>query len=88
MTFTLLGALVAFSKVLNSIGLFLDIWGAFLLFKFGLPEEIRRSGANALVLEQVDVAEAAKAKRYDRRGKFGLGLLLVGFVLQLLSNFF
>jgi hypothetical protein len=88
MTFTLLGAVVAYSKVLNSIGLLLDISGAYLLFKFGLPEEIRRSGAIALALEQVDEAEAAKAKCYDRRGKFGLGLLVVGFVLQLLSNFF
>jgi hypothetical protein len=71
----------------NSAGLVLDIGGAYLLFRFGLPAEISRSGAVHLVAEQANAAEIALGKRYDRWGHTGLGLLIAGFVLQLLSNF-
>lgn len=84
---TLLGCTVEVSKLLNSSGLVLDIAGAYMLFKFGLPAEISRSGAQYLELEQNDIDEAKKAQKYDRLGRFGLGLLVGGFVLQLASNF-
>ena len=39
------------ANCINSIGLLVDIFGAFLLWRYGLPEEISRSGAVPLSLE-------------------------------------
>lgn len=50
----------------NSLGLFLDILGVILLFRFGLPQDVRRGGESFSRTEGVDQREAAKAKRYDR----------------------
>ena len=73
--------------LLNSIGLTLDIIGAVLLFKYGLPEDLDRHGHQRLILEQIDEEEARLAQRYDKLSKAALSLLIVGFVLQLVSNF-
>lgn len=78
---------VTYSTWINSVGLVLDICGAVLLWKYGLPEAISREGHQYIVLEQKDEAEAEKAKAYDFWSKLGLGLLIFGFVLQLVSNF-
>jgi hypothetical protein len=75
------------SALVNSIGLVFDIVGAVLLWRYGLPEPISRTGAVHLILEQTDDTEKAKAKRYDRIARWGIALLIVGFALQLLSNF-
>lgn len=72
---------------INSIGLVLDIIGAILLWKYGLPPSLSREGHVAIIQEQDDEAEAEKAKWYDLLGNVGMGLLLAGFVLQLASNF-
>jgi len=48
----------------NSLGLVCDIIGAYLVWKYGLPE--RLSGAGHLYLVgKTDEAEIAKAKRYS-----------------------
>lgn len=72
---------------LNSLGLVLDILGVVLLFKFGLPASISRTGTSFLALEGEDKAERAKAQRYDFWARVGLALLIVGFLLQLISNY-
>lgn len=74
------------ANCVNSIGLVFDILGAYLLWKFGLPAAISREGTVGLATETDDHAEAAKAKQYDRLGNVGLILLVIGFVLQLVSN--
>ncbi len=50
----------------NSIGLLFDIAGVVLLYNFGLPENVSRSGTSALLHEGTDLAEVAKAAKYDR----------------------
>ena len=75
------------SESINSFGLVLDIIGVCLVWKFGLPAEISRTGAMNLIAEQSDDAQIAQGKMYDRWGKIGLSCLLVGFVFQLISNF-
>ncbi len=71
---------------LGSIGLILDIVGAFLIYKYGLPEEVSRTGSVSLVLEQEDIEEKEKGKRYDCLSKIGFSLLILGFVFQLISS--
>ena len=72
-------------EVVNSAGLALDIGGVILLFFYGLPEEISKTGAGHLTWGE-DKEEAKKWKRYKRRSRWGLVLLVWGFFLQLVSN--
>jgi hypothetical protein len=78
---------MATANVVNSRGLICDIIGALILWRYGLLEPISRRGAIYLVCEQSDDAEAAKGKRYDRIALWGIALLVVGFGIQLVSNF-
>lgn len=50
------------SNLVSSIGLVCDIIGAVLIWRFGLPEPVSRSGAIHIICEQTDEAEKAKAK--------------------------
>ncbi len=75
------------SNLINSIGLFLDIVAVWVIWYYGLPEPISRSGAVCLVTEETDEVEKAKAKLYDQMARWGIGLVIVGFGLQLVSNF-
>jgi len=75
------------SLVINSLGLALDVVGAFLIYKFGLPPQIDREGTVYLVTEEVDETEKQKAKQFDVRSELGIKLLIAGFLLQLVSNF-
>lgn len=72
---------------LNSLGLFLDIIAGLLLWKYGLPENINRKGMSFLALESTDKDEVEKAKKYDILSRLGVVLLILGFALQLISNY-
>ena len=78
-------------EIINSIGLLLDIGGVCLLFKFGLPAELKRDGTSDVAYWAIgdpikQAAEKAKAKRYENFGRFALGLIVLGFLLQIISN--
>lgn len=75
------------ATAVNSLGLVMDIIGVLLLWKFGLPESISREGHVTLIIEESNQAEVAKAKIYDRWALFAVGALVLGFTLQLASNF-
>ena len=75
------------SNLINSLGLFLDIIGVILIWNFGLPDSISREGHTFITTEGSDEREKARAARYDRWSKIGLSLVIVGFVVQLVSNF-
>jgi hypothetical protein len=77
---------VPLGTLINSAGLLLDIVGALILWKYGLPADVNRAGASALLLESVDDEEIARGKRYDQLSRVGLALLVLGFALQLVSN--
>jgi hypothetical protein len=73
-------------KWFGPIGLILDIIGAYLIFKYGLPEELSRTGATFIVTEEENADEIVKAKKYDKLSKLGFRLLIVGFLFQLISS--
>jgi len=75
------------STLVNSIGLILDIVGALLLIKFGIPPKIDREGHMHLILEQEDQDEIQKARIYDRWSTFAILLIVAGFIFQLVSNY-
>lgn len=78
---------MSLSTCINSLGLLLDIAGVVLIWRFGLPPEVSRSGMTLLAIEGNDPKEIAKGKRFDFYSRLGLGILIAGFVLQLVSNF-
>ena len=73
------------SAVVNSIGLLLDIVGVVLMFRFGLPPDVTRTGAGYLTWG-VDEGEVRKSKLYDRMSWVALALLILGYGLQIASN--
>lgn len=79
--------MISCATLINSIGLLIDIGGALLLWKFGLPETLSREGHQYIVSGQTDETEKAKAAGYDRWSRIGLSLIIAGFVFQLISNF-
>lgn len=72
-------------KWLSPIGLIFDVIGAILVYRYGLPEEISRTGAITRVLDQENELETVKAKKYDKYSKCGFYLLILGFLLQFVS---
>ena len=74
------------SDVINSVGLALDIGGVILLFIYGLPEPISKTGATNLIVETQNNEDVEKWKRYKKKSYLGLALLVLGFSLQLVSN--
>jgi hypothetical protein len=75
------------SRALSSVGLAMDLSGALLLWRFGLPEALRRDRAESLICEQRDEAEVVKARLCDRWSTAALCLMSIGFGLQLLATF-
>ena len=74
------------SETINTVGLALDIVGVVLLFRFGLPPDVRRGGTVSLILEQTDEDEARKAKRYDKFSYSALVMIVIGFLLQIVAT--
>lgn len=80
-----------FAAYINSLGLVLDIFGVILLFWFGLPSRFVTDGppTNALSFgwdpDSVEQWEK-KWNRYNCMSWFALVLLVLGFVLQIVSN--
>ena len=75
------------ANIINSLGLSLDIIGVALLFRYGLPpENVSRTGAQLLAWG-TDPAVREKGRRYVRMSWVALCCLVVGFALQIVSNF-
>lgn len=75
------------STTINSTGLVLDIMAGLILFRYGLPANIDPEGRGRLLLEQIDEKEKKLAQTYKTVSKFGITLLVIGFFLQLISNY-
>lgn len=73
--------------IVNSLGLIFGIIGSFLIWKFGLPPSVDRTGAQHIILEQRDETEVVKGRKYDFRSGVGFWFLIASFIFQLLSNF-
>jgi hypothetical protein len=69
------------------MGLILDIIGAFLLVKYGIPNKIDPEGTMTIAWDEVDQAEIKKAKIYQNWSNIAISLIILGFVFQLISNF-
>ena len=69
------------AAAVNSLGLALDIAGVILLFFFGLP-----SKASDAAIPKWSYGQGESYRRVRCLSNLGLGLLVVGFALQIVSN--
>lgn len=70
---------------LGDVGLVIDLFGAVLLFFFGLAPLLSRNGSMSLSVGNSDYLRR-KAQRYEVLSRLGVLLVFVGFLLQLLGN--
>ena len=75
------------STSINSVGLILDVIGVILIWRFGLPPSVDKTGQIHITAAGVDKEEIKKGKNYDRISRIGLMLLILGFGLQIVSNY-
>jgi hypothetical protein len=73
-------------EILNAAGLMVNIVATLILLKFGLPANFRPDGARVRVTSGVDENEVRKGVLYKRLSRFGIVLLLLGFLLQLIGS--
>ena len=76
------------AKTLNSIALILSVIGTGLVWKYGLPSEVDEDGASILTFrlsEEETNNNKKKWRRYLNLNRTGLGLIMLGFFLQLLA---
>ena len=71
----------------GTFGLGLDIVGAFLIWRYGLPPDVRPDGTEYVVTGGYDQEERARGRRFDRLSHLGMYLLVLGFALQAESGF-
>ena len=76
------------SAAINSVGLFLDSIGVILLFFFGLPSRVSEGPPVLSFGENPDSTKQREKqwKRYQFVSWFALGLLILGFAIQIISN--
>ena len=76
------------ADIVSSVGLFLDILGVILVFLFGLPSAVRKTGGTTILWAGGKSEEEAKKeyKLHWLMSHLGLVLLILGFALQLVSD--
>ncbi len=79
----LLNIIMCIQNILNSVGLFFDIIGILLIWKYGLPVELPTTGVKWAVAYDPNVKN-----KYKLFGHIGLCLIVVGFICQIVSNFY
>ena len=73
----------------TQVGLVFDIFGAILLFKYGLPSELESEEGDSIIgpLEDDRLVEVKRKNRKIRfRARLGLVLLIAGFVFQFIGS--
>ena len=66
-----------YPKLINTLGLSFDIAGIFIMFWYEVP----------LAIQSIDGGENEQTKPYRKKIKLGLILIMLGFGLQIISNY-
>ena len=73
---------------IGSLGLLLDIFGAALIYQYGLPNHVSINQVDEPPLEDL-VARQYRTPKYNKHkclSKLGIILLIIGFLLQIVDN--
>ena len=75
---------IACANIANIGGLAANLVGVILLFRYGMPYRVRTEGETYLVLNgPLNQKEIKADRRYDRWGKLGLVLIVLGTIAQI-----
>ena len=73
-------------SILNTVGLILSLVGVVLLFRYGMPYEVRTGGEIRLILQSQDQDQIKLERRYDLLGGIGLFSIVVGTIFQIIAT--
>jgi hypothetical protein len=74
-----------YGRILNIVGLALNMIGVLILFRWGMPFRMTTGGRISLVLEQTDAGAAMLDQIYAICGWVGLVMLIIGTLLQIVA---
>lgn len=74
-----------YSRLLNLIGLILGLAGVLILFRWGMPFRVETGGAVTIITEGSSQEAIAVERIYKVCGYVGLGLLILGTMLQVVA---
>ena len=75
-----------YSRILNIVGLVLNLAGILILFRWGMPFRVESHGEVTLATGAVDPRGLALDKIFVRCGWVGLILLIIGVILQIIAQ--
>jgi hypothetical protein len=76
------------AAAINVFGLVANLVGVILLFRYGMPYRVRTKGETYMALDgPLDQEEIKADRRFDRWGKLGLFLIVLGTIAQIGSLF-
>ncbi len=75
-------------RIVNAIGLLMDIIGVLLVARYGLPPSELHRGGGAFLLVSSSPESVERVKVWDRIARGAFRLIIAGFVLQLVSALF
>ena len=75
------------AEIISTVGLSMNLISAIMLWRYGLPKQINRSGSIGLQVK-IDESMKKKAERYDLYSKIAIALMILGFLLQLVAIYF
>ncbi|MEJ1971837.1 MAG: hypothetical protein WDM96_04905 [Lacunisphaera sp.] len=76
-----------YSADISLVGLCMDFSGAILIWMYGLPGELNKSGFKPAVGYPADDSTLKKIAQYGRMASIGLVLLIAGFALQAVATY-
>ena len=74
---------------IGSLGLLLDIFGAGLIYRYGLPNYDVSINQVDMPKQEDSIPKEKRTPEYNRHkclGKLGIILLIIGFILQIVDN--
>jgi len=74
------------SQALTILGLFLNLIGVLILFRYGMPYRVRTGGAVYIVMEKKNEVDEKEERRYDFFGWIGIALVVIGTGLQMFAT--
>jgi hypothetical protein len=75
-----------YSRILNIVGLVLNLAGILILFRWGMPFRVESHGEVPLATGDVDPRGLALDNIFVRCGWVGLILLIIGVILQIIAQ--
>jgi hypothetical protein len=70
----------------NIVGLLLALAGVLLLFRYGMPYQLRTGGHRVRSVLGLDQDQIRLESRYDRLGWLGLVCIVLGTVCQIIAS--